>query len=556
MKFNFKINIVLLPTLLMLSGCYKDNLTENNTVIEPQPDIIIDHNLLGHINDENDTQLEDWALVYNNQIIDKTGSYFYLEAEKVNKFKEVLQISNSKFSYEYITPLIENQTNYNHYIFPKNYEQRSTSSSSSFFYSNDVYQIDIDADSYSKNSIPLQGNIDFFLLNTDFKDEGIYPGGSLYIDENNKTSLVKPEHFLSIKSDQIDKFNGTISLKTSAKNLYHYNSELNHYELIQNQNITKTGWYAIGSHTDYVILTGTARIDENTTNGEPLKLIHHSFSKPVTTTDQGKYICYAPQNSNFQLTRENDCGLENIDIVTNSDDLTKDAFFSSTENSFIVQAEIKDCELQKINKAIVNISTDEYSLVRYVETGDLKVTVPKCKDKTQLVHIFGKALGSHATSPIQNYSINDNTYLNDFYICEDLGEEYLVLKTEDEYYHFIMASTQLIDDRVKFIFSQVSNPENQLSLWIPKNTKADIDNEEINIVLEGSSLGNQGYELKCEESPIGCGFDQFKLTHIGSSIDEYYRGYFEGNFWVKIFNPTKKAGYKKMEAQFHVKRTF
>ena len=85
--------------------------------------------------------------------------------------------------------------------------------------------------------------------------------------------------------------------------------------------------------------------------------------------------------------------------------------------------------------------------------------------------------------------------------------------------------------------------------------EGEYENTQLNIAFEDKTLGTRGYSLYCPTSPYGCGFTKFVITHFPATQGQWIRGYFEGEFWIKTFQPLT-AGYRPVKGEFQVFRDF
>ncbi len=112
-----------------------------------------------------------------------------------------------------------------------------------------------------------------------------------------------------------------------------------------------------------------------------------------------------------------------------------------------------------------------------------------------------------------------------------------------------------IDQSRLIIEEGISASDLDLKILIRGMEGRDYEDTELNMVFEDIHLGSRGYSLYCPSSPNGCGFTKFVITHYPVQQGEWRRGYFEGLFWIKTFNPLT-AGYRPVIGEFQVFRDF
>jgi hypothetical protein len=65
----------------------------------------------------------------------------------------------------------------------------------------------------------------------------------------------------------------------------------------------------------------------------------------------------------------------------------------------------------------------------------------------------------------------------------------------------------------------------------------------VNIVIDDSDFGESGYYVSCENSPLGCGISDFRVTHYSIQQNGQVRAKFSGDIWMQTLNPTLAGTY-------------
>ena len=149
----------------------------------------------------------------------------------------------------------------------------------------------------------------------------------------------------------------------------------------------------------------------------------------------------------------------------------------------------------------------------------------------------------------------DTVDIYSVFACEESKMEYLSLMVNgDRKMYWDLASSISPESR---LLIEEGGEEHKLDLQIAISGMKDraYADEELNIRFEDRSLGQSGYSLYCPTSSTGCGFTTFIITHYPETAGEWIRGYFEGTFWIKTFQPLT-AGYKSVRGEFQVYKEF
>jgi hypothetical protein len=315
----------------------------------------------------------------------------------------------------------------------------------------------------------------------------------------------------------------------------------------------ETGFYCIAEWHPYTILTGQILSHGQQLAGMSAGITFHS--QPVAyarTTNEGLFEAFVPANAVLDITLQSPCGTS----ITHSAETTT----GPLQSTFDVEDEIasgkitgvtRDCADNILPAHFLETTSGGIHTTFFLNSGEFSLFFPVCAD------VF--TLESHTADwsthgPTIPWTTAAETHIYSSYACENALNEYFVFRIRDD--HKVYWSTQSAltsGQRTQLIADDPSLPDTEASVWISGMETGVFEDMELNILFEDKTI-NTGYSLYCPTSSAGCGFEKFEITHFGET-GEWIRGYFEGTFWVKTFQPLT-AGNKKIVGEFQIYRDF
>ena len=83
--------------------------------------------------------------------------------------------------------------------------------------------------------------------------------------------------------------------------------------------------------------------------------------------------------------------------------------------------------------------------------------------------------------------------------------------------------------------------------------KSHYESKDINIYINDPDFGTTGYYIKCEQSPIGCGFKDAVLHTTKIDGIEYLKLDLSGTLWLQKIS-TLQAGHFPIQATIYCKK--
>lgn len=150
-----------------------------------------------------------------------------------------------------------------------------------------------------------------------------------------------------------------------------------------------------------------------------------------------------------------------------------------------------------------------------------------------------------------SWPISPAVEVQSVFACAATAQEYIALRNYDR--HRVFLQPQSFNQADTLFGLQAMGEE--LKIWVQAAGAGAVEDEQLNILIDDPGFGPQGYALYCPTSSLGCGFEEFIITHWADKPGEPIRGYFRGSFWMQtITDPV--AAYRPLEGDFQVIRDF
>lgn len=554
--------IILSFMLSSVVGCYKNSEQDHTVIIKEIPDVIIDHNLIGQIYDQQSQMVTQAEIVYNGEIITLNDqSFFYIETQKVNQFYEKLNIKVGNHTIPYFVPMVENQTNYARYILPELQDHITINTGQNEELLIDNHSIVFEKNQFKFNGEQVNGNLSYQTTQLQVRGKGHHPGSRIAMNNKGQLNLLKAGNIFSLHSSYFDEFSATLSL--TNEEIYALDEEEGVWRPIDSDgtdfHLNKNGWYAIGQTSPLSVVRGQLVNESSVINGETILTSNNGLDYFIQTTDEGYFITYGELNTDFNIKVKQDCEGNTYRSVLseNEQDLGKQVVEFNDVRSYIIKGTIKDCGNNSIEESILKITlSDGEEIFKSINQFDFETAVLSCQS-IEHIELESHLTSGSSTSQRLAYETSDTIDVFQIHVCDDLKDEYLSLSINNEVDKFLLGGEAVMQNgRVYLNFFDENDPDLKITFITNSERQNKYSDEDLNIILEAESLGNSGYELQCGDSNLGCGFDRFVITEYGTQEGDYIRGYYKGRFWTKTFKPIPKAGYKTIEGVFHVKRSF
>lgn len=572
-----RIYILIFLILSSIVACHDNEviITETETIDPPKIMVSATHAI--KVTNEFGKKITTYTASFNQQQqIAQSGNLIVFDSKNINKHGEKLTILDSKgFEHPFLISGHENDINYSVVtVFEnKNITNITTDVPASIVKTNE-YDITTVANSFSKNRSPFSGNLvtTTFVpdLENDYHNKAI---PQIRIGKNQKGQRV----FIDVSEVFFLKINTTIQENIECDVTISGNTDalINGKEKIwfcdmdaatwkevitdaKNGNIKfkyqNSGFYCIGEDKPGIYVSGQSLMQEQAIANIELKIGSGTDVQYIYTSAQGHWMTYLEAESRISAEIIAACGKIHTSTIETSDkDITGyNIDLTDQKHKFSkIRGQVKDCEGKILNEYMIQNSTN--NMVYFLgKNGLIDVWIATCDEPTITLStsdISGKEEGNRVV-----WTVNDELDTGSWFACARAKSPYfnLIIAGENKMY---WQSRTIKNGDHKMVIQLLENTEIPMTLILPSDGIGEKMDNQLNILLREKSFAGKGYEIYCPTSTIGCGFERFAITHFDHQGDQFIRGYFKGNFWVKTLSPLA-AGYKYIEGEFQVKKEF
>jgi|JI7StandDraft_1071085.scaffolds.fasta_scaffold00473_14 hypothetical protein len=558
--------------ILIMSAlsCFKDENDTTMTTIKNDPRYIIDESeLVIEVADENEKPVVGLTASYNGEIkLVNKSSFFHFEGKKVNKFEELLKITDQNgYDYDYLIHSQANEVNYKKINVFINKENASFASNVDFALPiTPNIKVNLSKDNYLINlNQNYTGNIELKYNHFDIQNEShlkTLPGGKFGVKDNQLWLLQMEDAFtFNVYSTDKQKLSFknpvTIFLSTvkSGSALFYYDADSHVWTYLQdvasNQQVltNRHGTYCIAQIKAFSILKGQWMINQLPARQSLITLTSANINEEVLTSNNGRWEAIVPIGENITISYTLSCAQtesKSINVTDTKFDVGTHMTSSSNYVPYQISGLIKDCNGGLIEEGFLKIRSERINKTLYIDSSAFNFSVPLCEG--DLVSLSCTTItADYETTTLDNvpYYID----LSSIYLCDDFKDNYLVLNMDG----FIRKYTSF-EKTVNSEIIQIGASSFDSPIFLKfghTNMVGQIDNNKANIVWYDEQIAGYGVSLNCPTSST-CGFTNVEITYW-SQNSNLAKGRFEGRFWLKTLNPVG-AEYKNISGEFQLKQ--
>lgn len=540
-----KNNLLILLSFALLSvGCYKDiDQTPPPEIIIEVTEVLINTSISGSVVDLEGNFLSGYDLKVNEEYNNVSTDYFLLRMEDLKKKGQTIHVLKDGAQIGIRTQLlVENDINHMEIMQHAPYKQKTIS------------------DNNTKMDIGKSLSVDF----SSAKYEGGYNGDITveYIDIESTNSLTpvgytslsdlvavdsKGGFYLSLKTSSNDPVlaakDSPIILKTSdlddeVNSLFFFDQKEENWILVteftsgDEIEIFGEGYYTFANYSNGVFVEGVVTKEGRPVSYQPMQWDLVSLSNQVCATEKGRWIALLPEKESVEMNLLNPCDeslqTETLDIQV-EDIKNQNLIIKDSDNYQSLDMRIFGCDNQIITAPNLNINNGSEAL-HYVFSDEYQDRWIAVCDEFEIA-VFNETTGENG--PSLSWSTDINASLNALTDCNDFDEGYSYIKIREDEKIFSVFEIEeqggktilkSMDETVKFIFK--GNQEGMYNV------------EDVNVFIDDSEFGEKGYYIKCENSALGCGINNFNVTHYESTGDGIMRASFSGTMWMQTISPS------------------
>ncbi len=566
--------------ILCLVSC-EDYENENVITLVDKSNTYFLSDLVGRLENKMATSIVgEFILVGNDEATTVKRGLFYLNEVKMNVRGQAIKLSNEKnviASY----PVL-NQSTYVHYKDNRSTtsETRNTEGSWSINFENKQL-IKPEEAAFQLSGSDYAGDMNFSYSSLDLdeiKSWYSFPAQLAAFNSEGRVGCLEYAEFFSIDLSSVDDLdlelaednpltlrfeNDPIFSNAARENqLWYFDLECNAWMPFSEEkynekeiNISSGGLFAWGTFFESseiiaeVELDGHAYVDAQIV----LRDEGNNILQTSRTSSNGVFRIYAPTNRTVTLEIESSCGQvysERIDLDSEIMELGK---IQLSERRVIVKGDLLNCQNQQEKEASLFWEHEDHSGFIHLPSGNFSVALPICSNAEISTTAINLVSGEEGGSIFWDQSFHGDTILlNPLYYCSLSKDQYISITMDGETETFWTGQTSFDGERVTLSNDQT---EDNFELYLSEFFQGRIPSDKVNLVFSLPELGNGGYEMNCPESDLGCGMEDFIITHYPGENGEWIRGYFEGEFWVKRLD-RNSATYRRGEGSFQLFRNY
>jgi hypothetical protein len=529
--------------ILFISACYDDY--DRSVTIEdrPQPETTMDSGLTGRAYNNERSILSDYSLSINGMTYNQSEAY-YEDISQLRKFGQIIYLMKGEEIIGFNNQLLlENDINNVDLIaFPQ--KQMITISSDSQTIEIDTeISITINKNQLlnTDNQIPLSDILVNHLSTTD-PDILSQVGHHGYNSDMNLLVLNPSRLFylellsegeqLTIDDDMPIQLNHNF-IDNSLFRL----DERGYWSEVSNDSgygIKQSGYYIFAEAQPGVYNEGTLLKENKAVSYIDLNLRHEFDSRNynLKTSSKGRWamVNYADESVTLQLSTPCDQVIENANIDLAGDSNLDLSYEMTTDDLLLdVTTQVVDCRGQLSDVPTINIRNQSGSFLYPYIGSAINTWIAICEEN---VDITGYDISEDKAGPLLDWNIGIEDAISYLSYCENFSSGFSLLKIREDMMVYSSPDIEMEGNETKLIES-----DNRFRLNFKGLDIGAYEKEDVRIFLEDFSFGSEGYRITCENSPLGCGIEDFRVSHLDIAGGGWTRITFSGTVWMQTIDP-------------------
>ena len=531
-------------------GCYEDTDTSKEPeVIIEIAEVFITTSISGSVLDKEGNPISDYSIMINDEVNPVSQDQFYINMDGLKKKGQTIHVMQEGKKIGMTTELLlENDINYIQIRHHEPYNELTLNDNTSVLEINEHitanvtrtqwtngYQGEIKAEytsiepSIALTSVGYDVNSDLLAIKS---------FGGFYLSFENgdgEKILAQDAYPIIIKSTELDaEVNGLFSFDEKDE-VWVFVSEISANEEVE---ITGSGYYTFANYTPGVFVEGRVIKEDNPVAYQSMRWELASMSNDFNATEAGKWITVLPEKDDVVVQLLNPCGdlIQNENISVGGEDLRHpDVVAESSDNYQKLDMKVLDCEGEEVANPKINLSdsSDEYRY--HFSDSYANSWIPVCGD----FEISAWNSNPADTGSKLNWSTEFSSGLDVLTNCNEHLEGFSYIKIRED--EKIYSSFNILREGDRFMLSSM---DDRVKLIVKGTGEGDYEMENINIVIDDPDFGEAGYYIKCENSPLGCGIEEFSLTHFDEEEGGTVRASFSGILWMQTIEPSVAGNFE------------
>lgn len=531
------------------TGCYKDlDNTPEPVVVVERPDVKINTTLHGIVSNTDGDLADQYTVEVNGESFISNQDFYFMDLILANKKNQHISIlkEGKELAFANVS-LIENDVNkVNIKAFPE-WKISSLTESENLISLNSSLDLVITNPAILEVEYGLIedsetiNQLGFWGTDQEENDYFLQTNTAFYF---NSTSQTSGENNLTINYN-FENITTSVDLA-----IFHLNENFHQWILVENISTTtgsltlpQFGYYILANISNTTFTEGQLSYEELPISFQNLELtLPESKSISIKSSANGRWSSFLPTESLGILSIKNPCGLnvyeEEIVIEPDSPIHTK-LNQQNIEHIIPIDFVNIDCNEGMVPQpgVVINYGSKEETMIFPNEQVD--VVVLSCGELT----LAGYDVIANEKGAVIPWSNDIEDDLGSLCSCPDFIDGYSYIMINGE--HELLPGFTVDQVDGKTIFKSV---DNKIRIIIKGEGVGEYETEAVNFFIDDPNFGKDGYRMFCENSAIGCGFDDCIISHFENIGNGLNRISFSGTLWMQtIDNPT--AGNYFVEGQ-------
>lgn len=539
-----------LTIIILCSACYEDY---DNTVVVDQteiPETTMDSGLTGRAYNNDGSLLNTYTLRINDQDYDYE-EFHYEYIDKLRKFGQVIYLmSNNEVIGFSNKLLLENDINGLDIVAFPDHRQYTISSN------NDNIAIDTDLSISinrqqllnTQNTTPQSDILVNHFSTTD--QQLLSQAGHFAYDESKNLLVLDPVKLFYINTSSegnsltIDTNSPlTIASANPSASIF-YLSERGYWKEVSSgdaQQISEFGYYMIANASPGVYNEGVILKGDKPVSYIDIEYEHELDTKLYNTKSSslGRWAMVTYPEESVELSYNTPCGdrvSESIYTSTGVSQLDIINRIESDINVLELTTQVIDCSGDIAQFPAINIVSNTASLIYPYTTNNVDTWIAVCQDDVDVTgyNVFDKQAG-----PLLDWNIDIEDAISYLSYCDNFEDGFSFIKIRDDAKIYASPTLEIEGNKTR-----LTEANNKYRMNFDGMNLGSYEVEDVRIFLEDIGFGNKGYRITCEDSPAGCGIEDFSVTHYDNVGDGWTRISFSGEVWMQTINPPLAGNFQ------------
>lgn len=260
---------------------------------------------------------------------------------------------------------------------------------------------------------------------------------------------------------------------------------------------------------------------------------HHN-----TTSLSGKWLDIVPTQSEVKYSPISSCEQSEIvySIMTAEADITNQEIVAQGDNYVTVKPAVYQCNGERsVLQALAVTQNDKTKY--YPLYNDESINVEACVDEYKLA---GYDIKSNSLGVNLPWSKDINVNQLDLLSCNSFTDGYSYIQIGEDK---MILEPFIVEEGDKTVLKSM---DNNIRFKFNGNSVGMYDQDQVNLYFYDETFGGKGFYMACENSDLGCGFDEWNVTHFKAGVEKWVRISFGGEVWIQTLSPAE-AGYFNMK---------